>query len=290
MPSAEVEVTVETVGRLLDEQRPELANREIATLSFGWDNISFRVGSDLVARFPRRSVAVPLLENEARWLPQLGAALPLPIPAPVFVGDPGHGYPWPWSLVPFLPGDPAGETDGIDQQRCAIQLAGFLGALHRPAPEDAPSNPYRGVPLMVRDASLRERLDALGDSIDRPSMEGVWSDALDAPAFSGPGRWLHGDLHPMNLLVIDGVLSGVIDFGDLTAGDPATDLAVGWMLFDTARRRHFRNAYQGGDEATWARARGWALALGVAYLAHSADNPTMARIGERTLSSVVEAD
>lgn len=289
MPAAEVEVTVATMRGLLGSQRPDLADRDVSPLSFGWDNVSFRVGPDLVARLPRRTVAVELLGNEARWLPGLAPELPLPIPAPVYVGEPDEGYPWPWTLVPFIPGETPAEAETFDQEGCAVQLAGFLRALHRPAPEGAPANPYRGTPLVDRAPSVRERLESLGELVDRPSLEEVWSRALAAPDFPGPPRWLHGDLHPMNLLVVDGSLSGVIDFGDLTAGDPATDLAVAWMLFDDRQRAVFRSSYGGGDDDIWVRSIGWALSLGLAYLAHSADNPAMARIGQRTLAAVVES-
>lgn len=286
MPEAEVEVTVDVVRRLLERQRPDIAGHEVVPLAFGWDNVSFRIGTDLVARLPRRAIAVGLLRNEARWLPGLAAGLSLPIPAPVFVGEPGAGYPWPWSLVPFIPGEPAATTVGLDQERCARQLGEFLAALHQPAPRDAPANPYRGIPLTGRDAGVRERLEALADLVDRPRLESLWDQAMSAPPYTGSAPWIHGDLHPLNLLVVEGSLSGVIDFGDLTAGDPATDLAVGWMLFDSAHRARFRSSYGGGDHATWARARGWALSLGLAYLAHSADNPAMSETGSRTLAEV----
>lgn len=288
MPAAEVEVTVAVVRELMASQRPDLADRDISLLSFGWDNLSFRVGPDLVARLPRRAVAVELLGNEARWLPGLAPNLPLPIPAPLFVGEPDENYPWPWSLVPLIPGETAAETETLDQERCAVQLAEFLRALHQPAPQGAPANPYRGVPLIDRDHVVGERLESLGELVDRPILEELWRGALAAPVFPGPPLWLHGDLHPMNLLVVAGSLSGVIDFGDLTAGDPATDLAVAWMLFDGPGRARFKSLHGGGDDGIWARSAGWALSLGLAYLSHSADNPVMERIGERTLAAVIE--
>ncbi len=110
---------------------------------------------------------------------------------------------------------------------------------------------------------------------------------LETPPWTGRPIWLHGDLHPANMLVHDGRLSAVIDFGDLTAGDPATDLSVAWMLLPPALRPHFRAAAGEIDDATWSRARAWALALALAYLANSADNAPFETLGRRTLAAVL---
>jgi len=287
MPVAEVEISEAMVRALFAEQRPDLADRELTHIAFGWDNVSYRVGDDLVARFPRRALAVPLILNEARWLPELAPSLPLPVPVPVYDGRPGAGYPWPWSLTPLIPGVSAALASFLDLNRCADQLGAFLVALHRPAPADAPENRFRGMPLIERDAPTRERLELLGDDIDRPRLERLWEESLSAPVHRGPGVWIHGDLHPHNLLVDGGVISGVMDFGDLTSGDPATDLAIGWSLFESHHRKRFLAAYGGGGDATYVRARGWAPSLGTAYLANSADNPVMHAVGERTVREVL---
>lgn len=287
MPPAEVDVSPDRVGHLLGSQWPGWSGQEITRLAHGWDNILFRVGREHVARFPRRSVAVALLENEVRWLPGLARILPLPIPTPIFVGGPAADYPWPWSLVPWIPGDSAAETSDLDLETCAGQLARFLGALHRPAPAEAPPNPFRGVPLAARDEATRGRASGMSDTIDAARAEQIWDAALDLPAHDGGPRWLHGDLHPHNLLVVEGVLSGVVDFGDITAGDPATDLAVAWSFLPLGLHDAFRDEYGGVDEATWGRARGWALSLGLAYLASSGDSPIMERVGRRALAAVL---
>jgi aminoglycoside phosphotransferase (APT) family kinase protein len=170
----------------------------------------------------------------------------------------------------------------VDFEICARQLAGFLGALHVPAPTDAPSNPYRGVPLEIRDQSTRDRIIDLFDD-PAPAMA-LWEASIEAAPHAGRLRWIHGDLHPHNLLVNNSVLSGVVDFGDLCAGDPATDLAVVWSFLPDQLHTDFREAY-GDEDDVWTRAQGWALSLGLAFVANSADNPLMAEIGGRMLGA-----
>lgn len=287
MPPAETEITVELVRSLLEDQRPDLADREVVLAASGWDNLSFRVGTDLVARFPRRSLAAGLIAHEAHWLPKLAGRLPLPVPTPLFLGRPGRGYPWQWSIVPWLAGRPAAGADTLDLEGCASALGGFLRALHEPAPPDAPENPYRGGPLRQRHEPTVERIDRLADIIDPGAARRRWEQACAAPEHGGPPMWIHGDLHPNNLLVSRGRITAVVDFGDLTGGDPATDLAVAWMLFPSDLRPLFVDAYGKADEPTWERAAGWAISLATAYLAFSADNPVMGEVGKVTLGRVL---
>jgi aminoglycoside phosphotransferase (APT) family kinase protein len=293
MPAAEVVVSADLVGRLLASQHPDLASLPVEVMANGWDNLMCRLGDDLVVRLPRRAAAASLVEHEQRWLPALAPRLPLPVPAPVRVGRPEHGYPWAWSIVPYLPGRVAAKSPPADAAEAATSMALFLAALHVPATHDAPPNPVRGIPLKDRADSDLRNLSVLGGGVDRASVLPVWEAALQAPAWIGPGLWLHGDLHPANILVHRGQLSGVIDFGDITAGDPACDLSVAWMLLPVASHHVFRDAYAAASpaavgEGLWARARGWALVLALVFLAHSADNPLLARIGERTLAATLD--
>ena len=145
------------------------------------------------------------------------------------------------------------------------------------------------LPLAERDEITRQRVDQLGDLVDRELVLSRWEEVLTVASWSGPPLWLHGDLHPANLVVLDGQLSAVIDFGDLTSGDPATDLAVAWMLFPPELRPVFRSAAGDIDDDTWARARGWALSLGIAYIAHSADNSILAQLARRTIDAALAA-
>jgi aminoglycoside phosphotransferase (APT) family kinase protein len=287
MPAAELDITPALVRSLLDSQRPDLTDAEVTLLANGWDNVLFRVGHQLVARLPRRAAAANLIENEARWLPQLGPRLPLSIPVPLFVGEPVDDYPWRWTLVPWIPGNPVGIPDDLDGLKAAQDLGSFLRALHAPAPRDAPKNPFRGIPLAARDDATRERIEILGSMVDGPALLRAWEAGLEVPEFNDEPVWLHGDLHPNNLLAHSGRLTGIIDFGDITSGDPATDLSVAWMLFPPELHPGFLEACGGGETQTWQRARGWALSLATAYLAHSADNPAMARIGSATLDRLL---
>lgn len=288
-PAAELEVTGPLVRGLLMRQHPDLAALILRHASSGWDNEVFRVGEDLAVRIPRRAMAAPLMENELRWLPELSTGLPLPTSTPVRAGRPDETFPWSWSVVRWLTGAIAATTQPDDSDQAARALGGFVRAFSRPAPDDAPANPFRGVPLAARDSALRGRLARWGDSapVDARAVLAAWEESVAVPAWSGPPVWLHGDLHPGNLLVHGGRLSAVIDFGDLTAGDPATDLSVAWMMFDANGRRIFREAAETADDATWSRARGNALAHGIACLDSSADHPVMAAMARRTIAAVL---
>jgi aminoglycoside phosphotransferase (APT) family kinase protein len=297
MPAADVEVSADLVRRLLADQHPDLARLPVEFLANGWDNELYRVGDGLLARLPRRALGAEIIKNEQRWLPGLAPRLPLPVPYPERTGVPAHGYPYSWSVVPYLPGVPAAQASSFDRAGAAAAIGGFLGALHVPAPADAPANPFRGVPLAGRAGSFAANLALLTGQagqvhVGRDAVLRVWDAALAAPGYDGPPVWLHGDLHPANILVNDGQVSGVIDFGDITAGDPASDLSVAWMLLPPGCHDSFWSAYQAADGRpgdalrTWAR--GWALNLAIALLAHSEDNPVLLEVGRRTLSTVLE--
>lgn len=282
-PAAEVEIDTDLVRALLQDQHPDLAHLPVRPCATGWDNAIFRLGTSLSVRLPRRELAVPLLLKEQRWLPIMAADLPLPTPIPLRNGFPGCGYAWPWTIAPWFPGDTAEATPPRDLDEAAGALGRFLAAVHRPSPADAPHNPWRGVALAERDQGLREQLERAHAAVDRQRVLDLWDRALDTNPWSGDPVWLHGDVHPLNLLVDAGALSAVIDFGDLCCGDPASDLTVAWMLFNGSSRDRFRaSAGRDGpvDHATWQRAWGWALALGVA-LANGDDR--VRQIGLRTL-------
>jgi aminoglycoside phosphotransferase (APT) family kinase protein len=290
MPVAEIDASPDLVRRLLASQHPDLAHLPIDLLANGWDNFICRLGDDLLVRLPRRELAAKLVVHEQQWLPVLASRLPLAVPAPVRIGRPAEaeGYPWPWTITPFFPGQVAARTPPADPRQAAISLGAFLKALHTPAPEDAPANPVRGVPLADRSEIVAENIAILGDRIATRAVKDLWEAAKATPRWDGPKLWLHGDLHTANILVHQGEISAVIDFGDITSGDPATDLSVAWMLFpDPHHRDTFWTAYGQADDNTKARAKGWALALSLVFQAHSADNPLIAGIGRRTLSAVL---
>jgi aminoglycoside phosphotransferase (APT) family kinase protein len=290
MPDAEVAIDASLALALVREQHEDLASLPLIEAGEGWDNKLFRLGDDLVVRFPRRHASAALIDKEQRWLPLLAPHLPLLVPAPVRVGRPGCGFPWSWSVTRWFGGETAASMTSGHTEASAILLGKFLTALHRPAPADAPSNPFRQSLASRADAFI-DRLERCGGHIERASTLLVWQAALAAPVWSGPSTWIHGDLHPANLVMNAGRLTAVIDFGDLTAGDPAVDLSVAWMLWPASLRDMFRATVDRGtgwvDDAMWQRARGWAIHLGVAYLAHSLDNPVMGAIGFRTVAAAL---
>jgi len=288
-PSAEVEIDAALVRTLLREQHPDLADLPLRLVETGWDNVMLRLGDELAVRLPRRAAAATLIEHEQRWLSELVPFLPLPVPVPLRIGVPGAGYPWRWSVLRWLTGTAADlALPDADQ---GPTLAAFLRALHRTAPADAPPNSFRGVPLQERMTTISERLERVAHltTCITPIVRACWEQALAAPIDADP-VWLHGDLHSRNVLVKDGAISAVIDWGDMTRGDRATDLAAIWTLLpDPTSRAAAIQAYGPTPEATWHRARGWAVAFGVILLDSGLINdPRLAAAGEATLRRITE--
>jgi aminoglycoside phosphotransferase (APT) family kinase protein len=294
-PVAEVEVTETMVRSLLIEQHPDLAGMPLRELDAGWDNTLWRLGDELLVRLPRRLVAAPLTVNEQRWLPELAPRLPLPVPAPVRIGQPSGAYPWRWSVVPWFPGVPGDLALITDADDAARRLGRFLRALHQPVPPGAPRNPVRGGPLRERVPAFHDRRAELTamkragteTEVDLEVIQAVWDRALGAAPWAGPPLWLHGDLHPANVLIAGGTLAAVIDFGDMCGGDPATDVAAAWMLLPTSSMAAFAGAYGQMDDALGWRALGWATHFGLMLLAVGHDNrPSYRTVGRATLRRV----
>jgi aminoglycoside phosphotransferase (APT) family kinase protein len=288
---AEIEVDEAQVRALLRAQHRDLADRALRHVDAGFDNQLWRLGDDLVVRLPRRAVAADLAVNEHRWLPELAHRLPLPVPVPLRLGRPTDDFPWPWAVVPWLAGVPADREPPADAAGAAGQLGEFQRALHRPAAADAPVSPWRSPPLAHRAATFDERLAAVGDHVAGLPLRRVWDEATAAPPAPGPASWVHGDLHPANVLVAAGRLAGVLDFGDLCAGDPAVDVAGLWLLLPRTAHERFWEAYGGTDDVgLGTRARGWAVLLGLMLLEIGLrDRPSYAAVGRRALESVVAA-
>jgi aminoglycoside phosphotransferase (APT) family kinase protein len=265
-PPGEVEVDVELVEVLLAQQHPNLASLPVRAAERGFDNFMFRLGESFAVRLPRSAAAARLLANEQRWLITLSDRLPVHIPVPIRVGQPAFGFPWRWSVVPWLVGTTAEITPVAVSE--APRLAAFLRALHVAAPADAPRNFERAATLASRAAALAERMRHLerATEVINDRIRSAWGEALEAPNETPP-TWIHGDLHARNVLTLDGTITGVIDWGDMTSGDPAIDLACLWMLLpNEAARRRAREAYDAANDALWARARGWAVLFGVTLL------------------------
>src|SRR5579871_6656110 len=225
----EVRFGQDLVRALLREQHPDLAGLELRDVAGGWDNQLWRLGAELAVRLPRTGRAPALLRTEQKWLPVLAGRLTLPAPTPVRTGEPSYLFEHTWTVVRWVEGEPADRAP-ITRADAAQSLARFLRALHQQAPADAPANPTRGIPL----AGMRDEADGCFEVIagDRnaDAARAAWAKAVAAPAWHGAPTWLHGDLHPANVVVRDGMLAGVIDFGEMCAGDPATDLSAAWLL------------------------------------------------------------
>jgi aminoglycoside phosphotransferase (APT) family kinase protein len=233
-----------------------------------------------VARLPRSPSRVAPLVNERRWLPCLGS-LPLAVPVTVAEGAPGEGDPWTWSVYRWLEGDNPTLERVADLEQAAIDLAEFVCALHRLDPTAGPPpgehNFGRGEPLARRDDATRTAIASLHDELDVGAVTEAWDAALQAPPWSGSPLWIHGDLSAGNLLVRDGRLAAVIDFGCVGVGDPACDLMIAWTFLVSQARAVFRSALA-VDDATWARGRGWALSTALIALPYYMDtNPVMVR-------------
>lgn len=256
---AEVRFEQGLVRALLRDQHPDLADLELRDVDGGWDNQQWRLGHELAVRLPRTERAPALLRTEQTWLPVLAPRLPLPTPAPVRIGEPSSLFRHIWTIVRWVDGEPADRAP-ITRSESAEVLAGFLGALHRPAPADAPTNATRGIPPAEVRAEFDGWLRVIADHADADAAREVWEKAVAAPAWRGAPLWLHGDLHPANVVVRAGTLAGVIDFGEMCAGDPATDLSAAWILLPAGAAARFFDAYAYADDATVARARGWAVA------------------------------
>ncbi|MEV4234072.1 aminoglycoside phosphotransferase family protein [Nocardia sp. NPDC049737] len=259
-----IEITAELVRDLLREQHPDLADYPVRLGARGWDNQLWRLGDDLAVRLPwATESADALLRKEHTWLPVLAPHLPLPVPVPQRLGEPSERFPRPWIVTTWVPGTPADHAPVTHAMEAATTLAAFLTALHHPAPEQAPTGRNRGGPLAEYSVGFAKQLASateLGLIPDPDAVRAVFEDAAAAPDWAGPALWLHGDLHPANVLTAEGTICGVIDFGDLFAGDPACDLAAAWLLLPDGAAEHFHAAYQPNpDTATLRRALGWAV-------------------------------
>ena len=268
-------IDADLVGRLIATQFPQwkdLAIKPVA--SGGWDNRTFHLGDDMTVRLPSAAPYALQVEKEHRWLPRLAPLLPLPIPVPLAMGIPAENYPWHWSVYGWIEGETAKRERIADLSQFAVDLAGFLIALKRIDPSGGPPpgqhNFFRGGPLTVYDGETRQAITALGNRIDTGAASAVWEAAL-AATWQGRPVWFHGDVASGNLLVEDGRLSAVIDFGTSGVGDPSCDLVIAWTFFEGESREVFR-ADIAVDDATWARGRGWALWKALITVAGHTDN------------------
>ncbi|MFE7892794.1 aminoglycoside phosphotransferase family protein [Streptomyces sp. NPDC057412] len=255
----DTEITADLVRELLREQHPDLAGLAIREVPGGWGNQMWRLGDELAVRVQRMDPTPELQLKERRWLPELAPLLPLAVPTPVRCGEPSERYPKHWTVMTWVPGEPLDHSSISRSTHAADALAGFLRALHVEAPAEAPIGSDFGTPLKACADGFDRFFDAVVLDGIADEVRAVWDDAVAAPEWQGPPVWVHGDLHPANVVVADGTLAGIIDFGALCAGDPAWDLAAAWVLLPAGAASRFFDTYARADQAAIRRARGLAV-------------------------------
>jgi|tagenome__1003787_1003787.scaffolds.fasta_scaffold20772778_2 aminoglycoside phosphotransferase (APT) family kinase protein len=289
MHADEVAVPLSLVRILVDRQYPEWEELPLRPVDeFGTDHKLFRLGDELLVRMPVYGGSADQAASDAAWLPRLAPHLPVDLPVPVAVGEPDAGYPFEWSVVRWLPGVTLDRAD-VDPVHLAEELAAFVLALQAVDPLGGPpkTGTSRGVPLDPAWDVEREIERELSDPGERARASRVWQAALDAGPWPGEPRWIHGDLLEGNLLVCDGRLSAVIDWGAVGVADPAPDVAPAFTLFEGEARHRYRELLS-VDDATWARAKAWVMLPALSGLTYYAESvPAFTARGRRHLDAVL---
>ncbi len=273
LKAGKFDVDVPLVKQLIARQFPQWAELAVEPVAEdGWDNWTFRLGEAMKVRLPSATGYAEQAEKEARWLPHLAPQLPVAVPVPLGLGEPDLGYPWHWSIYEWLEGEPATRDNVADLLCFAEDVAAFLTALQRidatGGPPPGSHNFLRGAPPMsIYGDEARRSVTAIAARIDAPAAQAVL-DAAQAATWSSAPVWVHGDVAVGNLLVQNGRLNAVIDFGTSAVGDPACDLVIAWVFFEGESRRAFRRAVT-ADAGMWARARGWAVWKAALVLANN---------------------
>ncbi|MEV4415467.1 aminoglycoside phosphotransferase family protein [Catellatospora sp. NPDC049609] len=270
----EVPVDEAVVRSLLEEQCPQWADLSLSPAGAGTDNVMYRLGGELLVRLPRTADKAPSLRKEREWLPRLAPLLPCPVPEPVYAGMPSAAYPLPWSIYRWIDGDEVQPGAVQDWAAFGTDLADFVQNLHRVdlmgATRADELSWYRGGHLRACDEwvsrALRDCQATVGTELDVATLERLWREALVLPEPSQPQVWLHGDLRPTNLLLRQGRLHAVIDFGALSIGLPDAEHATVWDLLPEARHSYWDAV--GLSDLTWTRARAWAIAVGASGISY----------------------
>ncbi len=282
---------INTAHGLIAAQFPHWAHLPIAAVaSAGTDNALFRLGTDKLLRMPKADWARHFITRENKILAHLRGHLPLAIPEIVATGEPNDTFPHPWSILRWIEGESAA-PGALDNIETATTLARFIRTLQTIEPASdlpaGPENGFRGAPLATRDKQARESIAALAHEIDAPAATRLWDQSLAAAPHKGAPTWVHGDIHPGNVLTRERKLSAVIDWGCAAIGDPAVDLMPAWSMFTGDARAAFRKEID-ADASTWARARGWTLSVSVIALAYYRDNnPTIAAATRRDIAELL---
>lgn len=264
----EFDIDEDLVRRLLASQMPQWADLPLRLAEpIGTDNVMIRLGDSLALRLPRTEDAAESMHKEQELVPRIAPLLPVEVPVPVGVGEPGHGYPWPWSVYPWIAG--RNPDPGEAGSELARDLADFVQALRGAdtfgLAAEGPLHSYRADSIQLRDATTRRCIDECEGLIDTTRAAEAWDRAKRVPDYDGTPVWMHSDVQPGNVLVRDGRLASVIDWGAVALGEPAVDCIVAWTLLTPATRPAFR-ARVGVDDDTWHRGRAWALSIALVAL------------------------
>ena len=286
MHDDEIDINVALVKRLLAEQFPHLAERSITVVrSTGTVNAICRLGQELYARLPRRQEWAGSIDNEWTWLPELAAHISLLIPKPLAKGSPTSWYPCPWAIYEWIEGLQYEANLISDERQVAHDLANLILELRGVPTQGAPRGGRS--PLIELDSMTRDAIEASRGAIDGEAVAAVWAHSLGLPPWNGQPVWIHGDLLKSNLLVRDGRLYAVLDFGGAGIGDPAMDVIPAWTILTGAGRETFRQALD-VDEDTWGRARGYALNQAVMIIPYyPKTNPEFATMAKRTVQEIL---
>lgn len=287
-----MDINTELVTKLINEQFPEWSHLSITPVkNSGNDNRTFHLGDHMSVRLPSGEGYAPQVEKEQKWLPILAEKLSLPIPIPLAKGNPTTEYQWPWSVNKWLEGDTLSHSNLDNLNQLAKDLGSFLKELQAVDSSGGPlageHNFYRGGLLSIYNDESKKAIENNNEIFDAVLLGEIWSLALKSKWESEP-VWLHGDIAPGNLLVKDGKLSAVIDFGILGVGDPSCDAAIAWTFFDETSRKVFKDTLK-MDEETWNRARGWALwKTLITYDECKETNPMKAKEAFTIICTIVE--
>ncbi len=281
-PEPEITITELQIRTMLDDQFPQFSDLELQLITSGWDNFIYRLGTGLLVRVPRRELGAQLIHNEIVWLQKLKNILPVSIPTPLNIGRPNEHYPWTWIIMPWFEGNSFLDADLNLSQVNKLVL--FLKKLHSVNSNGAPSNPFRDVPLSEKDKDVQQRLSELNSKLITvpEKIKELWQSLTEVQIDSAPCL-IHGDLHPGNIIAKNGEIEAIIDWGDITKGDPATDLACLWMMIEDPDLRACSFNKYGASEATVLRSKGWAIFYGITFLNTGAE---YAAAGKHILNNI----
>lgn len=287
-PQADWKVDEDLIRHLLVDQFPDLAGMPMSMADEGWDNFIYRLGERHAVRLPRRPIAAELLLREQKWLPEIAARVSIPIPVPLRMGAPSELFPWPWTVCEWFDGTASDLESPATPE--AAKMASFLTELHTMAPPDAPENSFRGIGLQQIDRKVCECFDRLRQTEHAfpDSIERLWHEAVAAPE-EDEVRWIHGDLHARNVIVNSGKIASIVDWGDMAAGDVATDLACVWSLFpeEEARDTCLDLYAPTSDQIT--RAKGWATNFAAILIdSGRADHPRHLKMGQAIVERLLD--